>query len=92
MLLGSCSVWYLTLFLNFFFSLEDLDAKVRERYSGSKKQREGEGAHHNQAAEITFTKSPRDSPIARVLIAGDAHSHTEEEDGSNRGSVKYDSF
>ena len=68
------------------FSLEDLDAKVRERYSGSKKQREGEGGHH--PTEITFTVSPRDSPVAKVLMAGDAHSHNDEEDGSNRGSIR----
>ena len=68
------------------YSLEDLDAKVRDRYSGSKKQREGEGAH--LPTEILFTRSPRDSPVARLFVTGEPHSPNEEEDSSNRGSTR----
>lgn len=67
----------------FIFSLEDLDAKVRERYSGSRKQQRED----HTAAEITFTKSPRDSPVAKVMLGGETPGHNEEE-GSNRGSNK----
>ena len=66
-------------------SLEDLDAKVRDRYSGSRKQQQRE---EHVAAEITFTKSPRDSPVAKVMMGGETPGHNEEEEGSNRGSIK----
>lgn len=79
----------------YFSSLEDLDAKVRERYSGSKKQqqqqqREGEVPHF--ATEVTFTKSPRDSPTAKLSLAvGETthgHNIAEEESSSTKGSNK----